>query len=169
MGMESCYVNLICESCHSDVDSLVDHLRQRYSINKCRVPVGLFHKKQIAFNGKFTVDNKAILTADRSQTSDELDVTLEWCLCNFENNLTYVYDLLKRIDEFLGKTELLIHRESYVFTDMNFVEYKSLVTHAFSEKLILFEARYGQNNIDILPYKFYGWYGRRHFFNIFRM
>ena len=57
MGMESCFVKLICDDCNLDIDEIVVLLRQEFIISNCKMPSYLFYKKRAVFYNKFVIAN----------------------------------------------------------------------------------------------------------------
>jgi hypothetical protein len=116
------------------------------------MPSGKLFRRRIVDDSRFVIDNKAVVAVTVMENT--ADITFELCFSNFECNLLYIYNVAKWVS-ILGKTKLKVLSSEYDFSNLDYEEFRGIISESFSNKFHEFSERYGQINTDILPHDFY--------------
>ena len=157
MGMESYYIKLDVEDFKFSYP-IRECFKQRYSVSEYKIPSGKLFKKSIADDSRFVIDGKAVVTITKMQSSTEF--TFELCFSDFEDNLSYIYNVGQWISSLGIGAKLIVLNSEFDFSDLDFENFKKIVSESYSGKIQQFSAHYGKIKADILPYDFYNWIRR---------
>lgn len=157
MGMESYYITLDVENLKFS-DSIRECFKQRYSVSEYKTPSGKLFKKPIVDDSRFVIDGKAVVTITKMQ--NKTDVTFELCFSNYEDNLSYIYNVAQWISSLGIETKLIVLNSEFNFSGLDCEKFKKIVSESYSGKIQQFSAHYGKINADILPHDFYSWIRR---------
>lgn len=152
MGMESYYITLDVEDLKFS-DSIRECFKQRYRVSEYKMPSGKLFKKSIVDDSRFVIDGKAVVTITKMQNKTE--ITFELCFSNYENNLSYIYNVAQWISSLGIETKLIVLNSEFDFSALDCEKFKKIVSESFSGKIQQFSAHYGKINADILPHDFY--------------
>ena len=157
MGMESYYITLAVEDLKFS-DSIRECFKQRYSVSKYKMPSGKLFKKSIVDDSRFVIDGKAVVTITKIQNKTK--ITFELCFSNYEDNLTYIYNVAQWISSLGIETKLIVLNSEFNFGALDLEKFKNIVSESYSRKIQQFSAHYGKISADILPNNFYNWIRR---------
>lgn len=154
MGMESYYITLDIKGGKFN-DSISECFKERCSVSEYKMPSGKLFQKYIVDDRRFVIDGKAVVTVMKMQ--DQTAITFELCFSNFEENLSYIYNVAQWISTFGIETKLIVLNAEFDFDTLNFERFQKIVSESYNGKIQQFSARYGKMNADILPNDFYNW------------
>ena len=155
MGMESYFIKLDVENINVD-GGILRAFKQKYNVDKCKIPSGKLFVKYINDDNRFVIDNKAVVSVDM-ECKNAINIIFELSFCNYENNLLYIYNVIKWISLLCAQTRLQVFNVKYRFDALDFDEFRTIIRDSYSNKYHQFCARYGVIKEDILPYNFYNW------------
>ena len=158
MGMESYYITLDVENLKSS-NSIRECFKQRYSVSEYKMPSRKLFKKPTVDDSRFVIDDKAVVTIIKMHNKAE--ITFELCFSNYEDNLSYIYNVAQWISSFGTETKHIVLNSEFNFSGLDCEKFKRIVSESFSVKIQQFSARYGKINADILPNDFYSSWIRR--------
>ena len=158
MGMESYYITLNIENLNSS-DTIMQLLKQNYHVSDYKMPSGKLFKRYIIDDSRFVIDNKAVVAIGVNQNVTE--VTFELCFSNYENNLSYIYNVAKCIASLAKTMHIKVLNTEYNFGNLDYEKFKEIVSKSFCKKYHLFFEHYGEISQDILPCNFYAWIRKR--------
>ena len=159
MGMESYYIMLDVEDLKiSDSNSIREYFKQRYSVSEYKMPSGTLFRKAIVDDSRFVIDGKAVVTITKMLNKTEF--TFELCFSNYEDNLSYIYNVAQWISSLGIETKLKVLNSEFNFRALDCESFKKIVSESFSRKFQQFTAQYGKIKADILPHDFYNWIRR---------
>lgn len=157
MGMESYYITLDVRDLKFS-DSIRECFKQRYSVSEYKMPSGKLFKKTIVDDSRFVIDGKVVVTITKMQNKTK--ITFELCFSNYEENLSYIYNVAQWVSSLGVETKLIVLNSEFNFSDLDCEKFKKIVSKSFSGKIQQFSTHYGKIKADILPYDFYNWIRR---------
>ena len=159
MGMESYDITLDVENLKfRDFNSIRECFKQRYSVSEYKMPSGKLFRKSIVDDSRFVIDGKAVVTITKTQ--NKMEFTFELCFSNYEDNLSYIYNVAQWVSSLGIKTKLIVLNSEFDFSALDCKKFKKIVSESFSRKFQQFSAQYGKIKADILPHDFYNWIRR---------
>lgn len=152
MGMESYFFTVsICTSLSEN--RVKEYFDQHYKVTPYSRPSGKFFRHRIKDPKRFVIDKKAVV--DMKFSGNKIYCTFELCFSNYSENLLYIYNVAKGLC-FLGNfAYLIVLKNQYDFSNMDFKLFEQLLYNAFKTKFCLFKQKYGLVKQNILPHDFY--------------
>lgn len=153
MGMESYFVTIEIVNCSLTEQQLKDYLRQNYKVTSYLMPTGNLFKRYVRNESRFVIDKKATVTT--STTSKGLSISFQLCFSNYNQNVTYIFDVCKSLCLLESGCVLVLMNNQYDFNALNIDEFRALLLQSHKDKRDTFVKKYGEINCDILPQYFY--------------
>lgn len=152
MGMEG-YFFAVAVNSSLTASEIKDFIEHQFEVHPYLMPSGKLFKRHIVDESRFTIDNKAV--AGIATLENVAKITFELCFSNYDRNVTYIFNVSKKISSLGSVSSLIVLNSQYDFNVMEFEEFRRVLKQSHKDKLNNFNEKYGKLNIDILPQDFY--------------
>ena len=153
MGMQSYFFTLWVSRTLTD-KGIKEFFQQNYKVSPYLWRSEKLLKRYNIDAKRFVIDKKAVVKINTLR--NETSITFELCFCNYNENVEYMYNVLKKLNIFLGKgTQLILINIKYDFNLLDLEKFRKILKESHKDKLNIFQNKYGNIKEDILPQNFY--------------
>lgn len=156
MGIESFFFNIIIEE-NIKEELFLEYIRDNFDTKPFYLTQTylFFKKKKILDNNKLVINNTLVL--DSTNNNSCLNVTIEGCFANYENNIIKSFYIYKSLKDKYKKVILKYFNitKDIEITDHSLDIFTKWLKSTHEDKYNHFICKYGDIKFEVLPNDFY--------------